>query len=360
MSSVDIIVPVHNTRRPIERAVSSILASRSSKIGVLVVCHNVSRFDILKNLKHLTQDTRLRVIEYWDGKSSAAGPRNYAIDYSDADYLGFLDSDDEYEPDALDTWVSELSGNPDLLIGQLSSDGVGRIAAPCPRGGVFDGLNAVRDLLNYRTAPVGVLARRSLVASVESPKYREGFRVGEDIALGAFLWNYATHIAYSRSATGYRIRADGDDRVTGEGLSVEEILSPIRDVVSHPSIRALSRRKRQALGVKLLRHQVIEFIKGRLTAGLLDHQIPAAVAYTVRELLSFAPGSKGFFDFCDARLIRALQESDFESAAREIERADTTPHQLKAIPTNPLRTFAPEALLVRARRTRRLRADWDY
>lgn len=376
-TTVDIVIPVHRRERPILRAVKSVLAAQHEAVRALVVCHNIGADEIgaelvSAELGDLTEHPRVRLLELRDGIPSPAGPLNCGLRHSEADYVGFLGSDDEFEPGVLDAWVGELSGSPDLLIGQLSSDGAGRIMAPAPRIGRFAGLDPVADLLNYRTAPVGLLARREFIAESgvrgggsgdagsgpssggrgPSPGFREGFRVGEDIALGLFLWNYAGDIRYSRCASGYLIREDGPDRVTGVPLPPAEILAPVRDAVGLPVIRALSRRRRQAIAVKLLRHQVLELLKAKHRAGILDEALLTVAADTAEELLAFAPGAGGFFNVPDARMLRAVRDRVLGDFVAAVERAENLPYQRKLVSVNPLHTLAPESFYVRARRTR--------
>lgn len=332
----------------------SVLAANSDKIILTVVCHNVSSSEIADKLKDFWADARLQLLEFSDEVHSAAGPRNHAIGQSSADYLAFLDSDDEFEAGALDAWISELREGTELHIGQLSSDGAGRIAAPAPRSGRFTGLHPVTDLLHYRTAPMGVLISRSLITCSESPRYREGLSIGEDIALGAFLWNYSAKTTFSRFGGGYRIHEDGPDRVTGGLPQVALVMKPVQDALLVPSLRALPLRNRRAFAAKLLRHQVLEFVKGRVDSGPLTEDATLVVIETITELLRFAPGALGYFDRYDARSIKALQTGNMVKFSAAIEKAWGAPHQLKVIALNPLWSLAPEALFIKSRRSRDL------
>lgn len=354
LSAVEIVIPVHNSSRPIERAVRSILASKAKSLTVTVVCHNLSSSEVLIKLQSLQQDARLQLLGFSDGVPSAAGPRNFAIAKSTADYLAFLDSDDEFEAGALDAWISELREDTELHIGQLSSDGAGRIAAPAPRSGRLTGLHPVADLLNYRTAPMGALISRSLITRSDSPRYRDGLTIGEDIALGAFLWNYSAKTTFSRYGGGYRIHEDGADRVTGGLPKVAVVLQPVQDALQVPALQALPLRNRQALAAKLLRYQVLEFVKGRVGLGPLDQDAAEVIADTIAGLLRFAPGALGYFDRYDARSIDALRARDMARFSAAAKKAEAAPHQLKAIALNPLRSLAPEALFVKSRRVRNL------
>lgn len=352
MTSVEVIIPVHTQTRPIARAVHSVIDEGVPGAHVTVVCHNVGMDVISAQLRDLASNERVTLVEFRDGERSAAGPRNHAISQSRADYLCFLDSDDELDRGALTAWTKELAAAPDLLIGQMSSEVSGRIMAPAPRIARFEGLHPVQDLLNYRTAPVGVLARRELVASGDSPLYRQGFRTGEDVALGLFLWNRAQTIRYSRHSAGYNIRVDSGDRLTTEPVPIAEVLAPIDEAIRLPWLQTASRRQKQAIAVKLLRHQVIYMLRGVRERSPVSAEDLQAAASTVRALCDFVPGVVGYFPFMEARMIRAVRDQDlsaFESADRSLSKIH---YSRKLITVNPFRSFAPESPYVRSRRTR--------
>lgn len=352
MISVDIVIPVHSPERPIARAVESVVREGLANVRAIVVCHNVERSVITAALGGLAKHDAVLLLEHSDGIRSPAGPRNWGIAASSAEYLGFLDSDDELEVGALEHWLRELGAAPDLLIGQMRSGPAGRILAPAPRPGRFARLTSTRDLLNYRTAPVGVLVRRRLVSAPESPGYRDGFLIGEDIALGLFLWNSANTIVYSRASAAYRIHDSGTDRVTNAPLPMGEILAPVRDAVALPSLRSLTRRQRQAISVKLLRHQVVERLRAHHSVAPVPQKDLTVAAATIADLLEFAPGVRGYLSRSEAALVDAISAAEPESFALALLNASNVHYRQKMVALNPLKSFAPESFYVRARRTR--------
>ena len=190
-AAVDVVIPVHTDKRPIRRAVASVLTSQHA--SALVVCHNVSADSIYEKLEGLDL-SRLRLIEHRDELRSPAGPLNAGVRATRSKYLTFLGSDDELDKGILDAWAMELNGQ-DVHIGQLFADGGRRVLSPAPRVGRYDRLHPVKDLLNYRTSPVATLVNRELITSESSPWFTEGVRTGEDIALGVFLWKTARRIS---------------------------------------------------------------------------------------------------------------------------------------------------------------------
>lgn len=339
-------IPVHNLSRPIDRAVASLLENNFRGLRVSVICHNVSASLIATKLGDLRVDRRVRIQELLTHERTPAAPRNFAIRQSTADYLGFLDSDDEYERGAIDGWIEELEDGPDILIGQLTAESSGRIQAPLPRRGRFERLDAVKDFLNYRTAPLGVLIHRTLLNAKEFPGYRPGLRTGEDIAAGLYLWNYAEKIHYSRSPLGYLVREGGLDRVTSEELSPQELFAPVLDAISLPPIAMLRPRQRQAIAVKLLRTQVFGQLYAKRRANLLEASLLVHAAAAIDELARFARGALGFIERRELRMIEMIRSHD-PSRLQTFLDVEASSAWANIFPTNPFRVFAPESPIIR-------------
>ena len=307
--SIDVIVPVHTDTRPIRRAVSNVVSSEHAGTRAVVVCHNMNSEAIAEHLSGM-DSSRLTLLEYHDGIHSPAGPMNAGVRASTADYVAFLGSDDEYETGALDAWVSELSDQTDLLIGQFKTETGGRILAPAPRVGRFSALDAARDMLFYRTPPVAMLIRRDLLALPQCPGFVEGIPNGEDLAITAFLYSHAATIGYSRCDAGYFVWEGGGDRVTALSYPLNELLLPVNDLLERPWVEELDRTKRVALATKLLRINVIEHCRARArTEGLSEDDIDAA-RRTIESLDRYATGCLGRLSVKDARVAEAIKAGD--------------------------------------------------
>ncbi|WP_084767192.1 glycosyltransferase family 2 protein [Leucobacter komagatae] len=354
MATIEIIIPVHAATRPVERAVASVLADGVPEVSAVVVCHNLSRAEVAARLGRLAALPSVRFEELHDGSDTPAAPRNYAIFRSTADYVGFLDSDDELQPGAMAGWAAELGGSPDVLVGQLHVEGAGRMLAPLPRLGHFDRLDPVRDLLNDRTTLQGVLVKASVLHSPESPGYDESYRVGEDIAIGLYVWNCAKQIRYARTLPGYLLRNDASDRLTAERTEPKTLFDPLTSVVGHSTLAALSSRRRRAIAVKLLRRHVLGFLISRhRSGGNVESAFPAAGA-VLDVLMAYGPGAIGYFQRGEARAIAAIRRGDEEAWNEAVSSMSSTPVWGKLVPLNPLRVLSPQAYLVRGRRSRRL------
>lgn len=95
---IDVVIAIHSTSRPLQRAVESCSVDRSGPIvRVTVVCHNISALEILQTYKPIDQ-VIIRFLELHDGRNSPAGPKNAGLDAATAPYICMLDSDDYLEP----------------------------------------------------------------------------------------------------------------------------------------------------------------------------------------------------------------------------------------------------------------------
>jgi len=350
LPSIDVVIPVHTAERPIARAVRSVLSAHNPKVRALVVCHNIDAVRIAKNL-HGLHDPRLELIEYRDQIPSPAGPLNAGVRAASSDYVTFLGSDDEFGSGSLDAWSIELHGQQ-LHIGQLLADGEGRVFAPAPRIGRFEQLNAAKDLLNYRTAPVGALISRELISRPESPGFTEGFRTGEDITLGAYLWNRAESITYSRFHDGYRIREDGSDRVSTELPALAVLTAPIDTLLAQLWITQLDVRATTALGVKLIRNHLLESCRALAQSGKLSAADLAQANRVLNVLLQFAPRALGYMPRQDAIPARLLMRGKLADFAQRMAAPGQGSLWNRVVPGNPLRVCSAESIIRRVIRYR--------
>src|SRR5690606_7827266 len=91
---IDVVIAVHDKRRPIARAVGSVLDSGldDDTMRVTVVCHNLDRGEIAGVLGPELAG-RVRLLELMDGIHSPAGPFNHGIGAADARFISIMGSD---------------------------------------------------------------------------------------------------------------------------------------------------------------------------------------------------------------------------------------------------------------------------
>jgi hypothetical protein len=326
--------------------VLSVLNAKNDRVRAIVVCHNIDAREVGEYLKGIN-DRRLVLIEHRDNISSPAGPLNAGVRNADSEYVTFLGSDDEFDSGVLDAWAAELFGQQ-VHIGQIFGDQEGRILAPAPRVGRFANLDPVKDLLNYRTAPVGTLVSRKLLTSQDCPGFTESLRTGEDLALGIFLWNTATSITYSRFAQGYRIRQDSADRASMQAHDLASLVLPVIMLLSQDWVSQLEPRALTAVGTKLIRNHVIEPCRNLARQGLFTDSAKLESTQILNTLQTRFPDSISRLPRRDALLCRLLLTANYAEADRRLRRADKGGIVNRAITGNPFLSLIPEGLIRRA------------
>ena len=336
---VDLVIAVHDARRPIARAVRSALAAGRGLAGdglrVTVVCHNLGADAVAERLgPELAGDAAVRLLELADGIRSPAGPFNFGLDAADARFVSIMGSDDELEPGALAAWAHFADRRGlDVVIPVERHAGGGLIRTPPVRLRRAAPLDPVRDRLAYRTAPLGLLST-ALVRRL-GVRMAAGVATGEDQDFSARLWFSGAAIGYARGLPAYLVGADAAERTTLAHRSVHDEFAASVALVDQPWFRALDLAHRRAIAVKLVRIHVFSFIARRVTAGDWAPGERGELASVIDWLEVAAPGFTGALSRADAAVLDALGE------------ASVTPERFAALAAARRRFGAPATLVTR-------------
>jgi glycosyltransferase involved in cell wall biosynthesis len=111
-----VIIPTHNGRSTIARAVSSVLNQSHPELELVVVCDgDGSRTREL--LAEMT-DPRLRIVE--QPKSGVSAARNLGAAVAQHEWITFLDDDDTARPRWLESWASAITKDTMVLTARLA------------------------------------------------------------------------------------------------------------------------------------------------------------------------------------------------------------------------------------------------
>lgn len=110
---LSIIIPVYNTQDYIRECLDSLLKQDLSACEVICVDDGStdSSLDILNEYKQQYPDLITVLSQVNQGQAAA---RNAALDIARGEYVAFLDSDDFYMPNAIDTMLKLISENPEV------------------------------------------------------------------------------------------------------------------------------------------------------------------------------------------------------------------------------------------------------
>lgn len=200
--SISIVMPLYNKEKEVTRSINSVLAQTFDDFELIVV--NDGSTDKGPDIVRIINDKRIRIIDQENGGVSVA--RNRGIKESKAELIAFLDADDEWKPDFLETIWKLKTNFPDCDVfatGYLVYDVDGKYRRPILRGmpasqweGVLDNyfeIAAASDPPLWSSAVA--VSKNSLI---EIQGFPEGVILGEDLLTWARLAG-CYNIAYCSS-----------------------------------------------------------------------------------------------------------------------------------------------------------------
>lgn len=118
MTTIAAVIPLHNKAPFIQRALDSALA-QTSRVDEIIVVDDASSdggMKIVEDMAALNCDVRFTLLKRNTPGPGGYAARNAAIAASDADWIAFLDADDEWRPDFIAT-IRELIDQADPAVG---------------------------------------------------------------------------------------------------------------------------------------------------------------------------------------------------------------------------------------------------
>lgn len=310
---VDHIIAVHDLRRPVARAVGSVLDGTRCALRVTVVCHNLPVSDVAGALAEFAGDSRLRLLELSDGVPSPSGPFNLGLESATGRFTSIMGSDDSLEPGAIDSWLAlaDRTGS-DVVIPRVVVLGRGPMLTPPARPWRRKRLDGVKDRLAYRSAPLGLVSRERF----GDLRFPPGFRSGEDVEYGARLWFSGAPIAFDRRGPAYLVHDDAPVRVSTMRKTVAEDGSFLEGLLAGEAFRGLEPRQRDAFVTKTLRSSVLMWITYRPTPELWTDDDVRDLGAVVRRCAEIAPRAFRALSRTDRDILDAFAQtpSDLEKA----------------------------------------------
>lgn len=319
-TTIEFVIAVHDVRRPLERAVRSVLdGAPDHRARVVVVRHGLGP-DAFADLEKATLGEDVTWLACHDGVASPAGPYNVGVRASVADYVGVMGSDDVLEPGAVATALRRLDeDSPDALVLPLRYADGESVRSPLSRLGRTRALDPVKDRVAYRTAPLALVKRQ--VWSGLGLSFTEGLPTGEDVEVSGRLWFSGARIDFHPSDPGYTIMTDGPARVTSQLRPLADDLEPFRRLLDQPWVAAIGADAQRSLAVKTLRVHVLAALDDRERRGGLDQDAVDAAGALVTRSLRLAPGALAPFSRADRWVLDALARSGGLESVRNVRNA---------------------------------------
>lgn len=309
---VDVIIAVHSSTRPIARAVASVIDHTKISVRVNVVAHNIDPDIIRVNLGPYADHPNVRLLALRDGIPSPAGPMNYGLDHATARFVSVQGSDDELAPGAVDSWVRlQQETGADAVISRirLTAGGVDPYP-PVRRGRRLRNLDAVKDRLSYRSAPLGLVSRERF----GELRFTPGLTSGEDLTYSATMWFTGRHLAYDLDGPAYIGHDDVDDRVTSSPRPMSDDFLFLDELKTLPWLWSATQLQREALIVKLLRIHVFDAIAARINIPEARATLSEDTRNVLIRLDMLAPGAVRLLSRADRRTLDVVASGTFTEA----------------------------------------------
>ena len=243
-AAISVVVPLYNNAKDVERAIRSLQSQSMSEFEVVVV--NDGSTDGGDAVVRGMSDARIRVIDQENKGVSAA--RNRGVAESNGELIAFLDADDEWKPDFLET-VVRLQGQFQqcsvFATHYLYKDTGGAERSPILRkmpSGPWEGvLQNYFEAAAHSDPPIwssAIAVKKSAILSVGG--FPEGIGIGEDLLTWARLAAKCS-IAYSKKQCAvFRLRAP----LTGHPTRTPEIPDKVGQKLAEllPAIEPEKRR----------------------------------------------------------------------------------------------------------------------
>lgn len=208
---VSVVMPLYNNAAEVTRAVNSVLRQTCSSLELIVV--NDGSTDGSDVIVHHMDDPRLRVIDQVNKGVSAARNRGFAE--AKSEIVAFLDADDEWDNNFLETIDRLVRTFPQCSVFATHyryQEINGRTRIPILRGlpegeweGVMENYFRVAAASDPPLWSSAIAAKKSALVSIGG--FPEGIAIGEDLLTWARL-ALKYQIAYSRRpSAGFRLRA---------------------------------------------------------------------------------------------------------------------------------------------------------
>ena len=349
LPTVEVVIACHDERRPIERAVASVLQDEVAfdNVRVTVIAHGLPADVFEERLAGVKGDWR--VVAFHDGIRSAAGPFNRGLDLATADYIMVMGSDDFLEPGAMAAWLAHVRlERPSVAVFRMRIQGDPIMPNPLTRIGRTHHLDAASDRLFYRTAPLALIAREEIDRL--GLRMTEDLRVGEDFDFGIRLWAFARRIDFLAHAGCYVIGTDAVERTTHAPLSIEQSLAAIVRLLDDDLPARLSAAHRRALAIKLVRTSVLAAVRSRPIAADWqggDEEVAQLRGILLR-ILALAPHVLTPFSRQDRPVLDGLLKNPtVAQATADAAAADRAGRVRRWLTANPLHSFDHESTLRR-------------
>lgn len=144
MPLISVIIPAFNSERTIQETINSVLCQTVSDFEIIII-NDGSQDSTLEAISSIS-DHRIAVFSYPNMGVSAS--RNRGLRYASGDYIAFLDADDLWTPDKLESQLKALRSRPEAAVAYSWTDWIDQFGKFLrPGGHITKNGNVHSDLL---------------------------------------------------------------------------------------------------------------------------------------------------------------------------------------------------------------------
>jgi glycosyltransferase involved in cell wall biosynthesis len=165
MSLISVIIPVYNSEKTIQETLKSVLNQTFSDFEVIVI--NDGSQDSTLEIISSIQDSRLKVFSY--PNSGISPSRNRGLSHASGEFIAFLDHDDLWTPDKLESQLRALQENPQAAVAYSWTDLIdesNQFRGECARTNVTGNAHAKLLSANFLHTASNPLIRKEALIKV--------------------------------------------------------------------------------------------------------------------------------------------------------------------------------------------------
>lgn len=249
MSVISVCVPVYNTEKTLLNCLNSIAVQSFTDFEIILVddCspfkEDISVKSVLDEFCKENPSVKITLIEHHKNKGTLESRRT-AVDFSQSEYITFIDSDDEFLPDSLkDFYDKVIISNADIVQGAVEISAAENIAVEIKEkvnnitNKLYDGLLQNTNMLEeyylksqYNGYLWGKLYKTSIVKQAFSEIPQMYCNLGEDMCISFYINLFAKSYFGFTDKKIYKYNVDN-------GITSKRV---IKDIESYEKICSVS------------------------------------------------------------------------------------------------------------------------
>jgi len=241
MSEISVIIPVYNGEKTIQKTIESVLQQTYSDFEIIVI--NSGSVDSTLDIVSQINDPRIKLITY--NKANVAINRNRGLTHASGEFIAFLDADDIWTEDKLESQYQALKKHPEAILAYSWTDAIdemGKFLRVCSHASWRGDVYAQILLDDFIGSGSNVMVRSCAFDQIGN--FNETLTNAEDTDMWLRLASCYHFIPVEKVQVFYRISSSSKSNTNLLGLEISN-LKVIREsfVNAPPSLQYLKRHR---------------------------------------------------------------------------------------------------------------------